>query len=61
MIPGYDGEDERRGSYDGSADHLCKLIEKLMQVLSVPKIILCGHSLGSIFGTYFASYEGMER
>lgn len=54
-IPGFDGEDERRGSYDGSADHLCNLIEKLMRVLSIPKIILCGHSLGNIFGTYFVT------
>jgi len=52
-IPGFDGEDERRGTYNGSADHLCKLIEKLMKFLLISKIILCGHSLGSIFGTYF--------
>jgi hypothetical protein len=35
IIPGFDGEDERRGGYDGSAAHLSQLIIKLIKALHV--------------------------
>jgi pimeloyl-ACP methyl ester carboxylesterase len=56
-IPGFDGEDERRGDYDGSVEHFSRLIIKLLGVLKVKKVLLCAHSLGSIFSTYFITHH----
>jgi pimeloyl-ACP methyl ester carboxylesterase len=54
--PGFDGEDERRGSYDGSAAHFAQLIVRLLAELQVRRVILCAHSLGSIFSSYFITH-----
>jgi len=35
---------------------LAQLIIKLIKKLGVKKIIYCGHSLGSIYGSYFISH-----
>ena len=53
ILPGFDGEDERRGDYNGSCEHFSQLILKLLAHLKIPKIILCAHSMGSIFSSYF--------
>jgi pimeloyl-ACP methyl ester carboxylesterase len=53
ILPGFDGKDERRGDYNGSAEHISQLILMIMKHLKIGKIIFCGHSLGSIFGAYF--------
>jgi pimeloyl-ACP methyl ester carboxylesterase len=57
IVPGFDGEDERRGDYDGSAAHLSQLIIKLMKALHVQKAIFCAHSLGSMFCSYFITHH----
>lgn len=51
--PGFDGEDERRGSYLGTAEHFSLLIIRILKKLGINKVILCAHSLGSIFCSYF--------
>ena len=56
-IPGYDGEDERRGTYDGSLRHMSELIIRLMKSRGVPKIVFCGHSMGSMVMIHFATHH----
>lgn len=46
-IPGFDGEDERRGNYVGDYPALLDLIIKLKQKLKIKRMIICGHSYGS--------------
>lgn len=53
VIPGFDGLDERRGNYLGTAEDLSRLIILVLEQRKVDKIIFCGHSLGSIFASYF--------
>lgn len=53
VVPGFDGLDERRGNYSGSAEDLSKLIVKVLDERKVSRIIFIGHSMGSIFGSYF--------
>jgi len=53
IIPGFDGLDERRGNYSGSAEDLSKLIVKILSDRKVSKIIYIGHSMGSIFASFF--------
>lgn len=53
IIPGFDGLDERRGNYSGSAEDLSKLIMKILHERKVSKIIYIGHSMGSIFASFF--------
>ena len=53
--PGFDGEDERRGNYNGSSADFAQLILRLLKYLKVTKVILCAHSLGSIYSSYFIS------
>lgn len=52
-FPGFDGDDERRGTYTGTAEGISQLLINLLKKLQIPKVILCAHSLGSIFSTYF--------
>lgn len=53
MVPGFDQEDERRGTYTGSAPDFAEMLVKIIKKLELGKIIYCGHSLGSIYGAYF--------
>lgn len=53
IIPGFDGLDERRGNYSGSAEDLSKLIVLVLAQRKVPRIIYIGHSMGSIFASFF--------
>jgi U1 small nuclear ribonucleoprotein C len=53
VVPGFDGLDERRGNYSGSADDLSRLIMAVLNERKVQKIIYVGHSMGSLFGGYF--------
>jgi U1 small nuclear ribonucleoprotein C len=53
VVPGFDGLDERRGNYSGSAEDLTKLIVAVLEELKISKIIYVAHSMGSIFGSYF--------
>lgn len=46
-IPGFDGEDERRGGYVGDYPALLDLIIKLKRKLKIKRMIACGHSYGS--------------
>jgi U1 small nuclear ribonucleoprotein C len=55
VVPGFDGLDERRGNYTGSAEDLSKLIVAVLEQRRVSKIVYVGHSMGSIFGGYFIS------
>lgn len=55
-IPGFDQEDERRGTYTGTSNEFAQLIIKLINKLGLKKIIYCGHSLGSIYASYFISH-----
>lgn len=55
-VPGFDGMDERRGTYSGSMRDLSILIVRLMENRGVKKIIYCGHSMGNIFMSYFATH-----
>lgn len=56
VVPGFDGEDERRGTYNGSMRDLSELLVRLLKKLGVPKIIFVGHSMGSIYMTYFVQH-----
>ena len=55
IVPGFDGEDERRGTYNGSVQDISKLITLVLNELNVPQVVLCGHSMGSIFFGYLFS------
>ena len=50
--PGFDGEDERRGSYEGTVDDVVKLVEMVLNRRKIGKIIIFGH----FFGTWFSNY-----
>lgn len=54
FIPGFDGEDERRGDYKGTLEDLCLMLIKLLNNLKLNKVILLGHSLGSFIVYRFA-------
>jgi pimeloyl-ACP methyl ester carboxylesterase len=56
VVPGFDGEDERRGNYTASIQDLSSLIIKLMRKRSVDRIVFCGHSMGSIFMVSFITH-----
>jgi pimeloyl-ACP methyl ester carboxylesterase len=53
-LPGADGEDERRGSFSGSAEDLTQLIFQVASKLKLSRLTLCCHSFGSIVGRNFA-------
>lgn len=53
ILPGFDGLDERRGNYSGSAEDLGKLIVLILETRKASKLIYCGHSMGSIYASYF--------
>lgn len=53
VVPGFDGLDERRGNYTGSAEDLGKLIVMVLEDRKVTRLVYCGHSMGSIFASYF--------
>jgi pimeloyl-ACP methyl ester carboxylesterase len=52
-VPGFDQEDERRGTYSGSAEQFAEMIVRIIKKLNLGKVIYCGHSLGSIYAAYF--------
>ena len=52
IVPGFDGLDERRGNYSGSVQDISKLITMVLNELRVAQVVLCGHSMGSIFFGY---------
>ena len=56
VVPGFDGDDERRGNYSGSMKDFSELIVRLMNKLQLKRIVFCGHSMGSIFMTYFVTH-----
>lgn len=49
VIPGYDGINEKRGTYNGSMDNICTLVYKILISRGVKKAIFCGHSGGTVF------------
>ena len=53
VLPGYDGEDERRGNYSGSVEDISEMIIRIIKIRNLRKIIFCGHSMGSILASYF--------
>jgi pimeloyl-ACP methyl ester carboxylesterase len=53
IIPGFDGQDERRANYTGSIQDFSQLLIMLLHHLQVSRIIYVGHSLGSILAGYF--------
>lgn len=55
FLPGFDGEDERRGSYSGTTDQTLSLIDQFMDKLSIEKSSFLMHSYGGVVGKYFAS------
>lgn len=55
-MPGFDGHDERRGTYDGSLRDLSELIVRMIKKLNIEKFVFCGHSMGSIFMSYFVTH-----
>lgn len=56
VVPGFDGEDERRGNYTGSMKDFSELIVRLMGKLGVAKLVLCFHSMGSIYMCHFVTH-----
>jgi pimeloyl-ACP methyl ester carboxylesterase len=55
MIPGIDGEDERRGSYDGTLAGFSDLFLRIVGKLGLKRVIICAHSFGSTVGFHLAS------
>ncbi|KRX00383.1 hypothetical protein PPERSA_03604 [Pseudocohnilembus persalinus] len=53
VVPGYDGEDERRGEYLGEFNQILEMMKKLIDFLQLEKIFLLQHSTGSIIGLLF--------
>lgn len=49
-IPGLDGEDERRGSYDGTINGFSTLFLRLIAKLQLKRITICAHSFGTTVG-----------
>lgn len=62
MYPGYDGEDERRGTFDGSLEHMSQLLIQMTRSRGIEKFVFCGHSMGSMFMSYFVTHyrESLE-
>lgn len=52
MIPGIDGEDERRGAYDGTLKGFGDLFLRITSKLKLKRVIICTHSFGSTVGFY---------
>jgi surfactin synthase thioesterase subunit len=56
IVPGFDGADERRGSYKGTLSDIIELIFLLLRdgLRSQNKVVLLGHSMGSYICYAFA-------
>lgn len=62
IVPGFDGLDERRGNYTGSVQDISRLITLVLDRLKVAQVVVCGHSMGSIFSGYlFDAYPQYFR
>jgi pimeloyl-ACP methyl ester carboxylesterase len=55
MIPGFDGEDERRGTYDGTLKGFENLFFRLAKSLKLKRVVICAHSFGTTVGFHLAS------
>lgn len=49
-IPGMDGQDERRGAYDGTLNGFCDLFLRIVGKLKLKRVTICAHSFGSTVG-----------
>jgi pimeloyl-ACP methyl ester carboxylesterase len=49
IVPGFDGEDERRGTYNSSRPQLYALILLVLDRLKVGKAVICAHSFSSTY------------
>jgi pimeloyl-ACP methyl ester carboxylesterase len=56
IYPGYDGEDERRGDFDGSLEHMSQMLIAMVESRGIEKFVFCGHSMGSMFMAYFVTH-----
>ncbi|EAR95002.1 alpha/beta fold hydrolase (macronuclear) [Tetrahymena thermophila SB210] len=59
-VPGLDGKDERRGTYQGYLEDTSLLIKDFLDELKIDKVILIMHSAGGLYGKYFM-YQYPDR
>ncbi|KRX00386.1 hypothetical protein PPERSA_03607 [Pseudocohnilembus persalinus] len=59
IVPGFDGQDERRGTYNSSLHDVCTMIVKLLEKLNINKVFICGHSMGAFIACYF--YQNFQN
>ncbi|KAL4489806.1 hypothetical protein ABPG72_022446 [Tetrahymena utriculariae] len=52
-VPGLDGKDERRGTYQGYLEDTSLLIKDFLDELKIEQVILIMHSAGGLYGKYF--------